>query len=327
MPGENALRWNGRGGHYEVYYVTLTDPGTGIGVWIRYTMLAPLSGPGSCSLWFLAMDPLEGVTARKATYPLSELTAENDPFGLRIAGATLDDGGCEGSFEDVSWALLHAPGRAYRHVTRLLEPVASTILVLPHGDVELSGSVEFAGRTLEFSGARGAQAHLWGSKHAAAWAWARCGEFHDKSGTPVADTFVDGVSVRLRRFGRELGPVTPVVGRIDGEDFMSTAPAKVLSNRSSFSLTQWRFEAVDGSRKLVVEVDAEASTLAGVTYEDPDGERAHCYNTEIGSMRLHVYRRDGRRPGWRYERTLLGDGRAHFEYAQRAPIPDVELLV
>ena len=42
----NALQWNRQPGHYEVYYLTLTDPQTGLGVWIRYTMLAPVSPAG-----------------------------------------------------------------------------------------------------------------------------------------------------------------------------------------------------------------------------------------------------------------------------------------
>jgi hypothetical protein len=36
----NALRWAGQPGHYEVYYVSLTDRGSGWGLWIRYTMVA-----------------------------------------------------------------------------------------------------------------------------------------------------------------------------------------------------------------------------------------------------------------------------------------------
>ena len=81
----NALRWDGGPGHYEVYYLTLTDPGTGIGVWIRYTMLAPLATAGeeaSCSLWFLAMDPRERrrpTFARKASFPIAELNAADKP--------------------------------------------------------------------------------------------------------------------------------------------------------------------------------------------------------------------------------------------------------
>src|SRR5205085_1518340 len=39
----NDLQWQGQPGHYEVYYVTFTDPVTGVGFWIRYTMVAPLA--------------------------------------------------------------------------------------------------------------------------------------------------------------------------------------------------------------------------------------------------------------------------------------------
>lgn len=107
----NALRWDGKPGHYEVYYVTMTDPSTGVGAWIRYTMLAPqadLSTSTSCSLWFVTMDPrpeTAGVLARKATYPIEQMRAQTAPFTLRIADASLAGEGMEGSFEDVSWRL------------------------------------------------------------------------------------------------------------------------------------------------------------------------------------------------------------------------------
>jgi len=57
------LRWNGGPGHYEVYYVTLTDRDTGIGLWIRSTVLAPLpdvDGARTAALWCLAIDPRPG---------------------------------------------------------------------------------------------------------------------------------------------------------------------------------------------------------------------------------------------------------------------------
>ena len=78
-PSPNAFRWNGDPGHYEVYYLTLTERDTGVGVWIRYTMLAPLPGADgapTASLWFLAMDPRRdgsGTTGRKVTYPIDLL--------------------------------------------------------------------------------------------------------------------------------------------------------------------------------------------------------------------------------------------------------------
>jgi hypothetical protein len=156
--------------------------------------------------------------------------------------------------------------------------------------------------------------------------WVHCNDFRTPAGDPVAGTFIDGVSVIVPRFGRDVGPSTPLLARIEGEDFHSTSPLRVLANRSRFSLTEWRFEAVGGSRKLVGEVDADCHGLAGVTYHDPDGELAFCYNGEACSMRLHLYERSRRSRSWIHRRTLVAPGHAHFEYAQRTPLPDLELL-
>jgi hypothetical protein len=323
--GANTLRWNGRPGHYEVYYLTLTDASTGVGYWIRYTLLAPDEGAPSCALWFLAMDPASGITARKETFPIAQLTAEPDPFRLQIGPATLADGVAAGELRDAEWSLRWEPGRSYEHVRPALRPFASTVLCLPHGDVALTGQIRCGGRTVDLDGARGAQAHLWGSKHATEWAWARCGDFWISGGERAADTFVDGVSVRVSRFGRELGPLTPVVGRIADSDLASTSAWHVVANSSSFGPERWRFEAIDGRRKLISEVLADRRMLAGVTYHDPDGQPAYCYNTETASMRLGVYERTGGRAGWRHAATLEGRGCAHFEYAQREPLPGLEL--
>jgi hypothetical protein len=330
----NVLAWDGRPGHYEVYYLTLTDPATGVGVWIRYAMLAPLPSsdePASASLWLLAMDPRAdggSVFGIKQTVPIAELRAEADPFALRIGAATLSDGAMSGSIQGASWDLRWTPGRSYAHVHPALRAakVAATILTLPHADVALEGEISFGGRRLELAGARGGQAHLWGSKHANSWAWVHCNHFTTLDGKPVDDTFVDGVSVYVTRLGRKVGPSTPVVGRIDGRDFRSTSPLRVVSNPSNFALTGWRFEAVDGACKLVCEIDADRRQLAGVTYHDPDGERAYCYNSETSSMRMHVFERAKQFGGWVHRRTLVSAGHAHFEYGQRSPVPDIRLL-
>jgi len=330
----NTLRWDGQPGHYEVYYVTLTDPRSGVGVWIRYTMVAPLASvdePASCSLWLLAMDPrgARRAVGRKATLPIELLRAQSDPFEVRVGEAKLTDTGMSGAFEDVAWELRWPfSGRTYKHVHPILERLgaAQTVLVLPGADLVIDGYVSVGDERLELAGARGGQAHLWGSKHAGSWAWVHCNEFATLDGQPVPDTFVDGVSVIVPRFGRDIGPSTPVVGRIDGADFLSTKPHRVLSNRSTFALTGWRFEAVAGRRKLVGEVDADRDQLAGVTYHDPDGALAYCYNSETASMRLHLYERARQVGGWAHRATFVSSGRAHFEYAQRSPVPDLELL-
>jgi hypothetical protein len=325
----NTLQWTGGAGHYEVWYLTLTDPATGVGLWIRYTMLAPLPASGSeatCSLWFLAMDPREGkqpTVGRKVSFPVSELSASPEPFSVRIADATLTDTGISGAFEDVEWDLRWTPDeRTYEHVHPVLRRarVAQTVLVLPHADLEMNGHVAIGSERIELAGARGGQAHLWGSKHASSWAWVHCSDFQTPAGEPVPGAFVDAVSVFVERFGRRVGPSTPVVARFAGADFISTSPRRVLTNDSDFELTSWRFDATDGSRRLVCEVDADRAQLAGVTYHDPDGALAYCYNGETASMHVELMDRRGR------QIEFVAPGRAHFEYAQRTPVPGLELL-
>ena len=89
-------------------------------------------------------------------------------------------------------------------------------------------------------------------------------------------------------------------------------------NQSDFDLDRL---ALRGARaaaaSCVGQVSARSEDLVGVTYHDPDGELAYCYNTEVADMRLDVFERAGRSRRWRKADELRSDGRAHFEYAQR----------
>lgn len=330
----NHPRWNGRPGHYEVYYLTLTDPATGVGVWVRYTMLAPLDGrQATCALWLAVMDPRPGarpVLARKETFPIDQFEPRADPFELRIATSVLTDGSMTGEFEGAAWELRWEPApRAREPVAPWLHSVglAHTALVLPQADARIDGWVSVGEERLEITGARGGQAHLWGSKHATSWAWAHCNDLTAPDGEPAGDLFFDGVSAVVRRLGRRLRPSTPMVGRVAGREFNSTSPARILSNRSRFGLDGWRFTAIDSRHKLVGEVRPTRDQLVGVTYEDPDGEEAYCYNSETASVHLELYERSRRTTGWRASGTFLAVGRCHFEYGQRTPVAGVELLV
>jgi hypothetical protein len=320
------MQWSRDPGFYEVWYLTLTDRETGTGLWIRYTLLAPNATAGeepTCALWFLAMEPGAAPYGRKVTFPIAELSSRTEPFELRIGDAALTDRGARGTAEDASWELEWEPSpHGYEYVHPLLRRarLAKTVLTLPQPDVGVSGRVRFGERTLELDGTRGGQAHLWGTKHAGSWAWVHCNDFETLDGEPRPGVVVDGVSVIVPRLGREIGPSTPVVARVDGRDFASISPRRVVTNASRFALTGWSFTADDGGRRLVGEVDAPRESLAGVTYHDPDGERAYCFNTEIATLRLQV------REGDKLLETFVAPGRAHFEYAQREPVPGVPLL-
>jgi hypothetical protein len=320
----NGQQWDGAPGFYEVWYLTLTDPATGTGLWIRYTMVAPLPETGdeaTCSLWFLAM-PTDGApVGRKASWPVDRLRVDGNPFTLRLDEARLTGDAAAGAFEDVAWDLRWTPnGRGIGMVHPTVARLAKTKFTVPQVDLAIDGEVSFAGRTLPLAGARAGQAHLWGTKHASRWAWLHCNELGEDG------AFVEAVSVYVPRFGRELGPSTPVQARVDGAELDATGPVSLALAESRFALTGWTFAAHRGRRKLVVEVDAPRETLAGVTYHDPDGEKAYCYNTEVATARFNLYDRHIGFPQWTLRRSWRADGRAHFEYAQREPLPDVPLL-
>ena len=187
-------------------------------------------------------------------------------------------------------------------------------------------AIDLPGGALALSGARGGQAHLWGSKHAGRWAWMHCNDLRHEDGSAADDSFLDAVSVIVPRFGRDIGPSTPVVARFAGEDFLSTSPRRVMRNSSEFSLTGWDMEARDGKRRLRVDVEVPRELLVGVTYHDPEGDLAYCYNTEVASLRLILLERDGDGDdGWAERARLVSEGRAHFEYAQREPVPGLPL--
>jgi len=76
------------------------------------------------------------------------------------------------------------------------------------------------------------------------------------------------------------------------------------------------------AQRLVAQIDAPRPSLVGVTYHDPDGEVAHCYNSEVAAMRLEVYDKSGK--DWKLTDTLARPFGAHFEYAQRDPLPGVD---
>ncbi len=336
MGHPNALRWDGTPGHYEVYYLTVTDRTAGIGAWVRYSMLAPLPSSGehaSCALWVVTVDPRERPAVRfgeMASFGIEQLRAQTEPFELNLAGAMLTDRSMTGALNGVTWDLCWSSAPAgLRHVHPAVSRarLASTELVLAHPDLEIDGEITAGGRRLELSGARGQQAHVWGSKHARSWAWAHCNDFTTLDGEPRPGCFVDGVSAVVAAGRRELTNGTPVIASIDGRELRSFSPLRVLSNYSVFSLTGWSFEAIDRDLKLVGEVDAFRDQLAGVTYHDPDGELAYCYNSETASMRVNLYERARRVGRWRHVDALTARGRAHFEYAQRAAIPGVALLI
>jgi hypothetical protein len=317
----NAPRCQDRPGSYEAWYVTVADPARRLGFWIRYTTLNPAPGisiEAHSALWAFAFDrgDPEANWGARATFPLGALLTQQQPFGIRLAGAWLDRHGCSGEFHsergsaswDLRWESREPPFPFLRPRWQGLSTVAN---VGAQPALTVSGTIEVNGRRHDLVAAPGGQQHTWGSSHALAWNWGF-------SSSP--DFWVDGATSRVRsRFGRVL--VGTALGAQAGEHrFLFNGPVQVLRNRGPISPDSWNAQARLGDRHLTVMVKPRPADLIGVTYQDPLGGTRFCYHTEVADLELRITR-DGRTLA-----QVSRPGAAAFEYASELPLPGLPPL-
>ncbi len=324
--GDNRPVWDGRRGHYEVWYLTLTDPATGAAFWIRYTLEAPTqaSEPAYARLWFTSFDPAveTGGVARYQDVPIDDYASSVGNFQITMGEATLGHGHAEGSIgDDIRWALKWDPGPTnHRHLPPIAYrvPITSTTVLAPAPATHFSGTIECGGARYELQGAPGCQTHLWGRKHAETWAWARTSAWDGGE-----DAFFEGIAGRVKRFGRVLPPLTVVSLRLDGRTHHLRALLQARRTASDWSTGRWTFDARGATTRLEGEVTHPVEDLVQAHYHDPDGEDSYCHNSERSTMGVRLWTRPHRAAKWRRQAALVATNLAHAEWGDRSPNPNV----
>ena len=260
----DATRCDGtaRPGHYEVYYLSATDPASGIGaVDPLHDARARSTAPAECSLWFMAMDrrtacasarkvtlPVDRAERRRRPVPADASASASSPTAAWPAGSRTSLGAVAGSRAcrrtSTSTRCCAARGSPRRARAAARRPARSR------------ARCAFGGRELELDGARGGQAHLWGSKHAAA----------GRGCTATTSPALDGAprpGLRRRRLGLRAALRARDRAEHAGRRALprartsrATGPLAVVRAPSRFGLTSWHFEARAGKRRIVGEVDA-----------------------------------------------------------------------
>jgi hypothetical protein len=316
---DNVHRVGGRAGVYEVWFLTFTDPVTGRGYWIRSTYLAPRQGYPSAGVWIARFDPADppltfGLHRRSERWSIS-----TSGFDVRVDGTFMASGLAEGSIEGgghtAGWKLEYPTGGdTYR---LLADPMyrgglAPTKPLSPNVDTKVSGWVSVDGEQAQIHAAPAQQGHLWGTRHALRWAWAHCSDFMDEQAV------VHLVTARGRRGPLATPYVTFAGARWDGRWIRF----RRISRKPDFGLGAWRVDLENRRYRLTGRIEAPATALLRAAYEDPDGSRRFCHNSEIGSCRLALFER--RAGGFDEVALLESQGTTHAEWAGLTPAPQVD---
>lgn len=338
---DNRMAWDGSAGHYEVWYVTLNHRPSGSGFWIRYTLEAPHAGAGApyAQLWFCRGDRQRpertfGINRR---VPIGTLEAQAQPFSLRLGGAgaggRLWDEGLSGELAGdghrARWQLRFAPAPrvpVHRHLPAFAYAgggrLPSTVVVSPNLSIALRGTIEVDGESYELEGEPGGQSHLWGRKHAYAWAWAHCNAFDTGTGHETA--VLEALSVQLRRGPLLLPRLTMLSVYPEGAGGPEVACKELRClpwNRSEYHTGYYHLLGTNERYRVEATLGCRAEDAVMAEYVDPDGDPAYCHNTVVGNCELIIHRRSAPWASWQEWRRLGSRGGAHFEWGGRAGDP------
>ncbi len=300
-----------RAGHYESFYLKLTRPGGGRGLWIRHTVHQRPGDALTGALWFTLFDAdAPGPRATKLIVPAAAVSAPPDAY-IAVAGARLGPGRAAGELPgealSVTWELeFEALAEPFHHLPyRFLyrTPLPRTKLLSPCPDARFSGVITVDGERFELDGWPGMVGHNWGTEHAERWSWIQANELRGAAG------WFDAGLGRIK-----VGPMTtPWIGNamlsLDGE--LHRLGGLNRSTRVDAAPTRCEFEL--GGREIRVRgrVGSEPRNFVAWVYADPSGPEHNTLNCSICDLELEV-ERAGQRP-----RRLQCLGAAAYELGMR----------
>jgi len=316
----------------EVWFATLNHRPSGSGVWLRYTLTAPVRSDPYCELWAFWFDPSGRRTfAGRNRYSIDHLGSANgrdDGAIVRIGDAWMSESHLEGEVQGdgraLTWSLDLTPADGtFQHIPAplrdRLERRVST-LCSPNLSVPFDGTVKLDGEVFEFDDAQGCQTHRWGKRHSGSWAWGHCESFE---GSP--DTVFEGVAARTNIARIPLPTTSLLFLRHEGEDIAFNETRWMLSAKSRYEMPTWAFHARNDRWKIIGGARFSLDRAVQVRYEDPDGAERFCTNSEIADMGIELYRATER--GWSHQRSLISIRGAHVEFGRRMPFEGLPVSV
>ncbi len=317
----NAIRSRSRSGTYEAWYLSVADPATRQGYWIRYTSFNPARGvqdEAHAALWAFRFDHEDPAAnwGAKESFRLDSLQVKSRPFVARIGAALLSHDGCTGDVRSergtMSWDLRwDSRERPFPFVRPPWSAISTFANIAVEPAIKVSGTIAVNGRRFHLEHAPGGQGHTWGTRHALEWNWGFA------SGS---DFWMTGGTSRARsRLGGEL--IGTAVGtHVRDQRFLSNGLVNVLGTHGPIAADSWTADARLGHRRLHVSVTPRRADLIGVTYADPRGGSRVCYHTEVADLDVRLAEGD------QVLARIRRPASSAFEYAAEAPVHGLPVL-
>lgn len=324
--------WRGLGqrGHYEGWYITLVDPKSGRGFWIRYTIHIPAGEQSaSASVWAFTFDPRtesNSNSSGRGYGPLSTFKQNLKPWSVSIGSNNiLNEKNAQGQISTkqgpLSWDLDLGPStNAWEHFNPKLFDigVSSTCVNSPRLSMPISGKVKLGTTTWTFKDAPGEQSHIWGRQPTTNYAWAHCNAFDNSD-----DGIFEGVNARIQKGPMTLPGAGPLLFQTEEQRFEVKGLIPMFQVTSDHEYGRWSFEAESGNQLLKGEVFAKPNDTIAVEYDDPYAKRrVFCHNSIVANMNLTLYKRKNVR--WEPVLQRKSNGTTAFEITRLAPDPRVQ---
>ncbi len=327
---DNLCRWDGvRLGWYEVWFFTLNHLASGCGFWFRYTIEAPVNPTKlpEADVWGFFFDPSHpsnnfGV---KMTYPIDYFEwGKGNDFLVKIGNNFLGSKRAKGDLSDashrVTWDLaFRSESETYYHIPgliRKLHPTKTTVCS-PNLNLRLNGQITIDGQNFYLQNDPGCQSHLWGQKHAEAWAWIHCNAFGSKS-----EALLEGIAARTKLTKHISTPLfSSLYLKYQGDEyrFSGFRIENDIQPGKPGEPGHWQFGARGLTTRLIGTAQCSNDKMLQVVYTDPDSDKVYCANSEVADLELRLDYRSmfGK---WKPLANLCAKGTAHLEFGSRTPL-------
>ncbi len=303
FPQLDGMRWDGRGGHVESYFLKVNDPGhPGRALWVKYTILSPTDRPDQAvaEVWGIRFDQGNN-TGGKMTVPAAACELSRERAAVVIGSGRLEFSGpkgtgtCCGSVRagtaELRWDLsFRTQGPAmyvFAHPWMYTGGFPKNKIYTPAPYLQMHGTLTLGDETWELDGWPGAFGHNWGPAHNPQYHWAQCNLFAGDE-PAVFEAFSGKISI-----GPVLSPwLTGARLRFRGREWPFDALQRLWRPKVDVDVGTWSFQASQGDNRMTWTVTGERGDFVALQYLNPDGGLRHCLNTKIADCELLLESRE-----------------------------------